>query len=170
MKVAMNYGTLYGLSGIAAYLLFYFLNTDVQSKLPQISGYILLVIFIVMGIKSYRDEDLGGSISYSKALGTGILISIFGGIISAVFTLIFFTYIAPDMAQKLLDTIQQNLGEQGYTEEQIEMSMTYARKTMTPIFLFIFTVIGAAFMGFLFSLIISLFMKKEQNPFQSNLS
>src|SRR4051812_47080981 len=95
-KVAMNYGTLFGLCGVAVFLLFYFIGLDMQSKMPSFSQYALLIFFIVIGIKSYRDEDLGGSISYGKALGTGTLIGLFGGIITGVFTLLFFTYIAPD--------------------------------------------------------------------------
>ena len=168
-KVAMNYGTLYGLAGVAIFLLFYFLGMDIESKLPQIISYIVLCIFIITGIKSYRDEDLGGQISYGKALWTGTLISFFGGIITAIFTVLFFKYIAPDMIQKILDTTQQNLEEKGMSEDQIEMTMDYTRKFMTPMWLFAFSVLGSAFMGLLFSLIISIFMRKEENPFNSNI-
>jgi hypothetical protein len=169
IKVAMNYGTLYGLSGVAVFLLFYFVGTDIQSRLPQWISYIILIIFIVMGVKSYRDEDLGGNISYGKSLGTGVLISVFGGIISAVFSLLFFTYIAPEMTQKILDAAQQSMVEQGMSEEQIEMGMGYTQKFMTPTWLFLFSVLGSAVMGFIFSLVISIFMKKEANPFNSNI-
>jgi hypothetical protein len=168
-KVAMNYGLLYGLSGTAVFLLFYFLGTDLQSKLPQYINYVILILFIVMGVKSYRDEDLGGHISYGKSLGTGVLIALFGGIISGIFSLIFFKYIAPEMIQKILDTTQQGLTEKGLTDEQMEAAMTWTRKFMQPAWLFVFSILGSAFAGFLFSLIISVFMKKEENPFNSNI-
>lgn len=168
-KVAMNYGTLYGLCGVAVFLLFYFLGSDLQSRLPNYINYLLLIFFIVIGVKSYRDEDLGGNISYGKSLGTGILISVFGGIITGVFTLLFFTYIAPDMVDKIMEAAQQSMAEQGMSDEQIEMGMGMTRKFMTPMWLFLFSVLGSAFMGFIFSLIISIFMKKEQNPFSSNI-
>jgi hypothetical protein len=168
-KVAMNYGTLYGLSSVAVFLLFYFLGTDIESRLPQYLSYAILIMFIVMGIKSYRDEDLGGYISYGKSLGTGVLISVFGGILTGVFTLIFFLYIAPEMSQKIMEAAQQNMAEKGMSDEQIESAMSISQKFMTPPWLFVFSVLGSAFMGFIFSLLISIFMKKEQNPFNSNI-
>ena len=168
-KVAMNYGTLFGLSGVAVFLLFFFIGTDIQSKLPQWISYVILCVFIVIGIKSYRDEDLGGYISYGKSLGTGTLISLFGSFISAIFVVLFFKFIAPDMIQRILDSTQQKLTEDGMSEDQIEMAMLYTIKFMTPIWLFFFSVISTTFMGFIFSLIISIFTKKEQNPFNSNI-
>jgi hypothetical protein len=169
VKVAMNYGTLNGLAGVALTLLFYFIGTDMQSKIPQLTGYAVLILFIVMGIKSYRDEDLGGYISYGKSLGTGTLISLFGGIISAIFIVIFFTYIAPELPQQILEGTQQKLAERGMNEEQIEQAMSMTKKFMSPVILFIFGIVGTVFMGFIFSLIISIFMKKESNPFNSNI-
>ena len=151
-KVAMNYGTLFGLAGVAIFLLFYFMGTDIQSKLPQWISYAVLCVFIVVGVKSYRDEDLGGYISYGKSLGTGTLISLFGSFISAIFVVLFFKFIAPDMIQRILDSTQQKLIEEGMSDDKIEMAMSYTRKFMTPIWFFGLSLIGTAFMGFLFSI------------------
>jgi hypothetical protein len=169
LKVAMNYGTLYGLAGVALTLLFYFLGVDLQSRIPQVINYAILITFISMGIKSYRDEDLGGFISYGKSLGTGTLIGLFGGIISAIFIVIFFNYIAPEMIQKILDSSQQKLAEKGMSDEQIEQAISITRMFMKPVWLFLFSILGSTFAGFLFSLIISIFTKKEDNPFNSNI-
>src|SRR4051812_46571629 len=102
-KIAMNYGGMYGLSVVVCMLLFYFLGTDIQSKIPQLINYLLLILFTVIGIKNYRDQDLGGYITYGKSLGTGILISVFGGIITGAFTIVLFTMIDPSMAQKIIE-------------------------------------------------------------------
>jgi hypothetical protein len=168
-KVALNYGTLSALSSISIFLIFYFIGTDIQSKTPQYLGYVILIIFLILGIKSYRDNDLGGFMTYGKSLGTGTLISLCAGFISAIFTIIFFKYIAPDMIQKILDTAQQNMADKGLSEEQIQMSMSYAAKFMTPVWLFLFSVLGTTIMGLIFSLLISIFMKKEANPFNTNI-
>jgi len=169
VKVAMNYGTLYGLAGIAVTLLFYFLGIDIQSKIPRLINVAVLVVFIYMGIKSYRDEDLSGFISYGKSLGTGTLISLFGGIISAIFTVIFFTYIAPEVAEQIINSSQEELAEKGMSEDQIEQAINMTRMFMSPVWLFLFSILGATFMGFVLSLIISIFTKKESNPFNSNI-
>jgi hypothetical protein len=168
-KIAMQYGGYYGLSSAVVFLLFYFMGTDIQSRIPQWVGYVLLVIFIVIGIKSYRDQELGGFISYGKSLGTGVLISVFGGIITGAFTVLFFTVIAPEMLEIILAASQEKMLEQGMDEQSMAMAEEYTRKFMTPTWLFLFSILGSAFMGLLFSLIISVFLKKEQTPFQSNI-
>ncbi|MBP6334484.1 MAG: DUF4199 domain-containing protein [Bacteroidia bacterium] len=168
-KLAMNYGAYYGLSSTVVFLIFYFMGTDIQSRVPQWVGYVLLVIFIILGIKSYRDQDLGGHISYGKSLGTGILIATFGGIITGAFSILFFTVIAPDMLETIIAASQEKMLEQGMDENSMEMALEYTRKFMTPTWMFIFSILGSAVMGLLFSLIISVFMKKEQSPFQSNI-
>jgi hypothetical protein len=168
-KVAMTYGSMYGLAAAIIGLIFYFSGADIQSKLPQYISYILLIIFIVMGVKSYRDQELGGHISYGKSLGTGVLIGLFGGIITGFFTVLLFTVIDSGLTQKILEATQQQMLEKGISEEQLQTTLKWTRKFMGPIPLFLFSILGGAFMAFIFSLIISIFTKKEENPFSSQL-
>ena len=93
----------------------------------------------------------------------------FGGVITGAFTVLFFNVIAPDMLEKIIAASQEKMLEQGQDEKTMEMALEYTKKFMTPMWLFVFSVLGSAFMGFLFSLIISVFMKKDQTPFQSNI-
>ncbi len=168
VKVAMTYGGMYGLSSAAVYFIFYFAGADMQAKSPQFISYALLILFLVMGIKSYRDQDMGGHITYGRSLGTGVLIGIFGGIITGFCTVLMFTVIDPGLVEKIITKAQEQMIEKGtMSEDQIEMAIGWTRKMMTPIWLFLFSVLGGAFMSFLFSLIISIFTRKEQTPFQS---
>jgi hypothetical protein len=122
-----------------------------------------------MGIKSYRDYELGGYIGYGKAVGTGTLIAVYGGVITGVFTLVFFMYIAPDMVDRIIEAAQQSMSEQGMSDDQIELASKMSRKFMTPGWMLMFSILGNAIMGLIFSLIIAIFLRKEQNPFSSNI-
>lgn len=168
-KIAMTYGAIYGLASVVVFLLFYFIGTDIQSKAPQYLSYLLLAIFIFIGVKSYRDQDRGGFISYSHSLGTGTLIGLYGGIISGAFSVLFFRYIAPEMIDQIIAAAQENMAQKGMTEEQMQMGIEYTRKFTTPLWLFLFSIIGSTFIGFLLSLLISVFVKKEDTPFNSNI-
>jgi hypothetical protein len=168
-KVAMTYGAMYGLAASIIYLIFYFAGADIQSKLPQYIGYLLLILFIVLGVKNYRDQDLEGHISYGKSLGTGVLIGLFGGIIMGFYTVLMFTVVDPGLSQKIIEAAQQQMIDKGLPEDQIEVGLTWTRKLMNPGFLFLFSIVGGAFMAFIFSLIISVFLKKEQDPFNSQV-
>jgi hypothetical protein len=168
VKVAMNYGAMYGLSAAVVYFIFYFAGADFQAKAPQYISYILLIVFLVMGTKSYRDQDLAGYITYGRSLGTGVLIGIFGGIITGFSTVLMLTVIDPTLVEKIITKAQEQMVEKGtMTDDQIEIAMKWTRKMMSPVFLFLFSIVGAAFLSFVFSLITSIFTRKEQTPFQS---
>lgn len=165
VNVSMTYGAYYGLSAVVMMFLSYFLSADMKSSLPTILSYVLLALFMFLGTKSYRDHDLGGGISYGQCLSTGVLISIFGGIIVAVFSVVMFTLIDPSMTEKILEDARQRMFEQGTPDDQIEMAINMSRKFMSPIWLFLFGVLGSAFAGFLISLFVSIFVRKSTNPF-----
>ncbi len=168
MKIAMNYGAIYGITASIIYLIFYFAGAAIDNKGPQWIGYVVLIAVLYIGIKSYRDQDLDGFISYGKSLGTGTLIGLFGGIISGFFTVLMFTVIDPGLAQKIVEQAQQDMVEKGtMTEDQINMAITWTQKFMNPGILFVFSILGSIFMAFIFSLIVSIFTKKEPTPFQS---
>jgi len=167
VKVAMTYGAMYGLASSIIYLIFYFAGAAIDNKAPQYIGWLLLIATLYLGIKSYRDQDSGGFISYGRSLGTGVLIGLFGGIIAGFFSVLMFTVIDPGLAEKIVEKAQQDMVEKGnMSEEQINVAMTWTRKFMNPVALFIFSIIGSAIMAFIFSLIISIFTRKEQTPFQ----
>ena len=73
------------------------------------------------------------------------------------------------MIQRILEAAQQNMAEKNMSEEQIEKAMEITQKFMTPVWLFIFSILSTTFMGFLFSLIISIFTRKEESPFNTNI-
>jgi hypothetical protein len=166
-RVAMSYGLMYGLASSIIYLIFYFGGAAIDNPGPQWIGYAVLIAAIYLGIMNYRNNELGGFISYGRSLGTGVLIGIFGGIITGFFTVIMFTVIDPELGQKIVEKTQQDMIEKGnMSEEQIDMAVSWTQKFMNPVILFFFSILGSAFMAFIFSLIVSVFTKKEQSPFQ----
>jgi hypothetical protein len=166
VKVAMTYGAISGLAASIAYLIFYFGGAAIDNKWPQYLGWIILFVAIILGIKTYRDQDSGGYITYSRSLGTGVLIGIFSGIITGFFTVLMFTVIDPGLVDKIIEQAQQDMIERGSSETEMEIAMTWTRKFMNPGMLFIFSMLGSAFLSFLFSLIISIFTRKEPPVFK----
>ncbi|MFM2207642.1 MAG: hypothetical protein RL213_1617 [Bacteroidota bacterium] len=168
-KIAMMFGAYYGFSAIIVMMLFYLLNLDPQSKIPSLLNYALLVLFMVLGMRTYRDQDNGGLLSYGEAVGTGLLVSVFGGVILSVFTVVLFTFIDPGMTEKLLEAAREQMIENGTPDSQVEMGLQMAKNMMSPIWLFVLGMLGSAFMGLIFSLIVAIFVRREANPFQSNI-
>ena len=164
-EVAARYGAFYGLATIISMLIFYVLQFNLKSSLPSLISYVLLVVFIFNGVKSYREHSLGGYISYSSSLGLGVLISIFGGFLIAGWTTILFSFIDPDIIEKILSSTQEELMKSGLSDADVEQALNMSKKFMTPGWLFFLSIVGSAMMGFIFSLFVSIFTRKEAPPF-----
>src|ERR1700741_2780169 len=101
LKQSLLYGGILGLVSIIISVIAYVLDMSADSSIKWVNS-IVQIIILVLGIKNYRDQHLGGYISYGKALGTGTLIAFIGSIIAAIYTVIFVTLIDPEFVSNLL--------------------------------------------------------------------
>ena len=163
-KSTMNSGAILGLGLIIHSVLLYVFDLSMVSGFTYIS-YLIILGGIIYGTKIYRDNILGGSISYSHALGTGVLITLFGGIISGFYQLIFVTYIDPEYFNRMMETVIEQYQNAGFDDEQIEQMIEISNYTRKPFYFLIMTILGSAIMGFIFSLLTSIFLKKENDVF-----
>jgi hypothetical protein len=173
VSTAMRWGALLGVVSIATSVINYFVggfqpeNQDSGfTKLIQYGMWALMILFLVLAMQQHRDKDLGGYMKYGRGLGVGTLVGVFYGLIAAVMAFVIFQYLVPaDYVDKVLEMTRDKMLEQNpnMTDEQIDMGLSWTRKAMTQPMLSIFVFIGNVFMCFLFSLLVSAFMKKR-NP------
>ena len=166
-KSAMTSGLIVGIALVVFSLIIYMMGVIKPPFYVSIIQYVIIIGGIVYGTIKFRDEDLGGEISYSKALGFGVLICVFASIISGIYTILLMTVIDPEFMNKLMSVMEAELVSKGMPEEQIEASLKIMSKMQSPIFMAISTVIGFAFMGTVFSLVTSAFLKKEKSIFEN---
>jgi len=134
----------------------------------QYIGYLLFIIYAVLlffTIKSYRNQILGGVISYGRVLGYGVLASLTTGVIMAVYTYLFFTVIDPDAINQMRIAQEEAMLAQGLSAEQVEMSMEIAARFSNPITMSLGNILRMTFFGFIFALIEGIFLKREGDPF-----
>ncbi|HAQ21157.1 MAG TPA: hypothetical protein DCR40_18270 [Prolixibacteraceae bacterium] len=162
-KSAMVYGLYLALVltlfSVILYVSGLILNTTV--------GYISIVIMIagiVIAQISYRNKELKGAITYGQALGFGVAIMLFAGIVSALYTLILYTFIDPALIDQMKAMQEEAMMQKGLSEDQIETAMSVASKMMSPAWLSIMGFVGSVFSGTIVSLLTSIFVKKEGNP------
>lgn len=165
-QATLNSGLILGLALVIYTLLLYFLDQTFNTSLGYVS-YLIIIIGLVLGIKSFRDDARGGIMSYGQGVGAGTVIGLYAGIIGAIFTYLLYTVIDPDLMGKLLTFTEEKLIETGRVpEEMMDQTMEFQKKLMAPWIMSISAVIGTVFFGVVVSLIASIFLKKEGNPFQ----
>lgn len=162
-KFAINYGTVLGLFLVLVASAFWMLGVDEQeSVLPSIINNLSIIGFLFYSITFYRDNLSNGFISYSESLKLGTSVAFFSSIIMAFYTFVYISYLNPEMLSNILKMTEQTVLQSNpdISEEEIDLALEMAAKFMQPHWLMIMGVLSGTFMGFLFSAIISFFVKK----------
>jgi hypothetical protein len=97
MKNALIYGAIIGvLSGIWIFTMHRLgISTKPATEFQpiEITSVIIPFIGLYLGVRAYRENDLGGRISFLEGLIEGWKILIVGGIIAVVFAICFINYV-----------------------------------------------------------------------------
>ena len=160
MPSASRNGFFLGLALVLFQTIFYLADIQYNSKLGYLA-YFILIAGLFLSIRNYRDKANGGYLTYGRSVGYGVLVSLMAGIISSVFVFILYSYIDPNLIDKILMDQETKMVEDNIDEDQIEIAMGYTRKMMTPPIIAVISILGMVFMGLVFSLILSVFLRKE---------
>ena len=164
-KYAMNYGAVLGLFLVLIALLLWILDIDEQkSIIPSILNNIVIIIFLFYSLTQYRDVESNGFISYGSAVKLGTSVSFFSAIIMAFYTFIYISYLEPEFLSEILHLTEQTLLENNpeISDEEIDLALSMTNKLMQPHWMMILGVLGSTFTGFIISLGLSFFVKRNQ--------
>ena len=103
------------------------------------------------------------------AMGTGVMIALFSSLIVALYTYVLMYQIDPGLLEQSRAEAQQKMLESNpnLTDAQLEQGMKIANIFMSPGVIMVMVVIGHVLIGFIFSLITSIFIKKEETGIPS---
>lgn len=143
-------------------ILYYVFDLDARG----IWGYLMYAILlagIVWGTIQLRDKHRGGILTYGQSFTSGMLIGLYTGVMSAIFTFVFYKFFVPEQIQVLLDKVEEQMLERApqLTDQELDMAMAMTAKFMTPIGMAFGSVIYLFIAGVIFSLLASIFIKRE---------
>jgi hypothetical protein len=162
-KANLTNGLILALAGIAFSLVLFFLDLSLNKTVGYINIPIQLVLLYFL-LKSYRDNFMHGQISYGQSVGAGVVIFVYYAIIMAIFTYILWTVIDPGLAKKSMALSEEAMVKKGLPQATIDTGMAFTAKIMKPGIMAIFTIFGSMFFGVIYTLLVSIFIKKESNP------
>jgi len=164
LLVSLGYGVIVSLAMVVLSLILFLLNLDNKSGLEWLS-YLILVGGIWLAQINYRNKYLGGFISFGQSFIVGMFIGLFVGIIMGIYTYVFFNFIDPGAMEEAMTIAEQRMMDKGMTDMEIEQGMMMARKFSSAGMFTFFAVTGNFILGMIFSLVTSIFVKKEDNSF-----
>jgi len=162
-KANLTNGIIMALAGIAFSLVLYFLDLTFNKSVGYINIPIQLALLYFL-LKSYRDNFMHGQITYGQSVGTGMVIFVYVAVIMAIYTYILWAVIDPGLAKKSLAFAEEGLVKKGTPQAAIDAGMAFSAKIMKPGIMAIFSIFATLFGGIIYSLLVSIFVKKEGNP------
>lgn len=163
-RVGLKYGLFTGVASLGYSTLLSLLRLQNDSFLSLLTiG--LVVAGIVYAMKEYKNanEDY---MTFSQGLGIGTVVSAIYGLLSGVFTLIYFQFINTTELLKLRQEMILQYEKNGMEDEMINQLMPWIEWLTSSGSLFVFGVVGNLFFGFLLSLAISAIMAKNRPMFE----
>ncbi len=162
LKTGIRYGGFLGLAMIVLTLVAHYTGWQDFKDLDSTSSIIVEVVthilglgITIMGILYYRSNN-EGLLTFGEGISVSLFIGLFAGVIGAIFMYIFASYIAPDIGEAVLSTI--DIDEMSEDEaEAVEQVMGFAT---SPVFLAFSQLIGSILLGLIYGLIGSLILKK----------
>lgn len=162
-KANLTNGVIIALEGIVFSLVLYFLDLTFNKSIGYINLPIQLGLLYYL-LKSYRDNSLHGQITYGQSVGAGMVIFAYVALIMAVYTYILWGVIDPGLAKKSLAMAEEAMVKKGAPQSAIDAGMAFTAKIMKPAIMAFFSIFATLFGGIIFSLLVSIFIKKEGNP------
>jgi hypothetical protein len=162
-KANLTSGLILGLEGIVFSLILYFLDLTLNKSAGYINIPIQLVLLFFL-LKSYRDNFMHGQITYGQAVGAGTVMFVYVSLITAVYTYLLWTVIDPELVKKSLAITEEAMVNKGIPQAGIDAGMAFTAKIMKPGIMSLSTIFFTLFFGVIYSLLVSIFVKKEGNP------
>ena len=161
---SLSSGIILGIVLVIFGLLMYFLDVDRQSKIMWLS-YVILFVGLYMSIVSYRKKLPGELMTYGQAFLSGFLTGLFASVLVAIFTYIYVEYIDTTLIDKVLAEAEEKIlaREPNISDEDLDRALSLTRKFTNPGVMSFFSLFGNVVLSTLFSLIIAIFAKREDN-------
>ena len=143
--------------------------------LISLASMLILILGIIFSTKHYRNNTLGGIISYKQALVFGTLICLFSSVITGFFNYLLNAVIDPGYQERMMQAMQESvvgyISNMGVSESEIENTVERMNGPLpSPFKTAITSVLWGTAVGFILSLITSAFLKKEGNPFDAAMN
>lgn len=125
-NVVLKFGLL---SGATAALLMgittWFIHRDGGMDNGALFGYagiVLSMVFVFIGVRTYREQELHGSISFGQAFVVGGLIALISCVCYVVTWMLIHQYVMPDFMEKYIAYTLEKMKTDGATEAAIQQA------------------------------------------------
>ncbi|WP_299211919.1 DUF4199 domain-containing protein [uncultured Aquimarina sp.] len=168
IKYTIKHGIFLGIAIIIFSLASYLAGSYiVQGWINLIVLLIVTVTSIMSGLLMFKKNN-EGYISLGEALKIGIGITVLGGLIATLWEILFLKVIDPEIITQLEGNQIKKIAKEAkdFTLENMDRKIQLTNKIKSPIIMLVSALAEDIFIGFIFSLIGGLIMRRKRDPFR----
>ncbi len=162
---ALRFGLFIAFFSILITLVYYIFDFEVFTTSFIVTNLILtvtiVITFFIFGIKNYRDKVLEGVITYGQAVLQALVIGIIAYVIIAVFSYIFYAFIAPDYLANQLNGFIGFMESFNLPDDILDDAIEEFENNLTPMKQLLSMLKSGAIFSIVFSLIAAAIVKKD---------
>jgi len=172
MKTYLTYGAAMAIAGAVLNVVLYLLgfhSDPAKLTTAQIigacGGLAIGITCLTLGIKARREEiPATEEFGYGRALGAGVMITLFGALFNIVTAFTYAKFINPDFVDVIVQAQSQAMEAKGVPAVQIEGAEKMIRLFAGPVAQAISGFFGGLIFGTLISLVAAAFLKRPAGP------
>ncbi len=127
-------------------------------------GVVIDAAVLWLGIKAVRDEKPGRTLTYGQRLGAGVVISLYSGLMSGVYTYLHFRFINVNFAEYTIDMVRAKWAAAGLAESQMAQAERMTRMMLAPGVQALLAPVFTVLIGTVLSLIIAALLQDASRP------
>lgn len=165
-RVLLNYGSIAGLAGFVAFIIYYAMGTNPMGNISWLTAW-LPILFIYLGTKKHRDDVLGGAMSYGQAFLGGLIITLIWATLVGMLTYLFGAFVDASFVDIYKeDAYEQMEAARAFMSEEILDKAMQGIEQMTLGQMVQGDVFNKLFGGLIVSLIIAAINKRKKDIFE----
>lgn len=165
--MAMHSGGVMGIVLIIGSLLTWIIGLPMDHWFNSTLTYAVIIGGLYYFIKQYRDNDMGGYMSYGQVVGAGVVISAFTALLYDFYFWIYLSFLNPEAIDQIKELAYNSAISMGQSEEQAIQGLEMMSFMYTPSGMVIMGLLNTIILGLIISLITGIFLKRNNpNPFE----
>src|SRR5688500_3501606 len=130
LKTVLKFGLLSGVVIVVLFVLSYRFMKDTSFAVQEVLGYLsmfIALLFVFFGIKSFRDNENNRVITFGKAFGLGLLITLVPSFLFGLFDALYVTFIYPEFYDNYYTVTVEQLSKT-LSGEQLEAKIAETKQ------------------------------------------
>ncbi len=161
----LKYGLIYAGISIAITLFYYIFDVNIMSTgvstLTGVLSFVILLTIFILSVRKYRNQSLGGKITFGQAFLHTLAIGAIGGVIVGLFNYIFHAYIAPEYMASQVEPFMEMMENFNLPEEAMDEAVSKFEDSIQPFNMLKSQLISSLVMSAVIGLFIGIFIKKD---------